>query len=169
MLNLKNKSHAVTAEIVIPDSGAQGVLINEGGITGGWVLYLTPDGRLTYHYNFLGMQRASISSAAPVPAGARQVRMEFTYDGGGLGKGGQVVIGINGKEAGRARINNTVAGRFGIDTFGVGSDTGGAAGLAQQHQGEQPGGFRFVGHQLDEGPPEPDGFIRQVGSGQGLS
>jgi len=50
--------------------------------------------------------------------------MEFAYDGGGLGKGGEAVIGINGKEVGRARIEHTVAGRFGIDTFGVGSDTG---------------------------------------------
>jgi len=50
--------------------------------------------------------------------------MEFAYDGGGLGKGGEAVIGINGKVVGRARIEHTVAGRFGIDTFGVGSDTG---------------------------------------------
>jgi arylsulfatase len=50
--------------------------------------------------------------------------MEFAYDGGGIGKGGEATIAINGKIAGRARIENTVAGRFGIDTFGVGSDTG---------------------------------------------
>jgi len=52
------------------------------------------------------------------------VTVEFAYDGGGLGKGGEAVIGIDGKEVGRARIENTVAGRFGINTFGVGSDTG---------------------------------------------
>jgi arylsulfatase len=50
--------------------------------------------------------------------------VEFAYDGGGLGKGGEVRIAINGKVVGKARIENTVAGRFGIDTFGVGSDTG---------------------------------------------
>jgi arylsulfatase len=125
MLNLKNKSHAVTAEIVIPDSGAQGVLINEGGITGGWVLYLTPDGRLTYHYNFLGMQRASISSAAPVPAGARQVRMEFTYDGGGLGKGGTATLFIDGQDVGSGRVERTHAYNYSLDeTGGVGIDSG---------------------------------------------
>jgi arylsulfatase len=50
--------------------------------------------------------------------------VEFAYDGGGLGKGGTVTLGINGKNVGSARIENTVAGRFGIDTFGVGADTG---------------------------------------------
>jgi arylsulfatase len=56
--------------------------------------------------------------------GESTVTMVFAYDGGGLGKGGEAVIGINGKEVGRARLAPTVAGRFGIDTFGLGSDTG---------------------------------------------
>ena len=91
MLNLKNKSHSITADIVVPEGGADGVLINQGGLTGGWVLYLK-DGHLAYHYNFLGLQRASVVSGAPVPPGQHQVRMEFTYDGGGLGKGGPVTL-----------------------------------------------------------------------------
>ena len=62
MLNLKNKSHAVTAQVTIPNVGAHGVIVNEGGKTGGWVLYLDKDGKLVYHYNFLGMQRTSVKS-----------------------------------------------------------------------------------------------------------
>jgi len=68
--------------------------------------------------------------------------MEFAYDGGGLGKGGEAVIGIDGKEVGRARIENTVAGRFGIDTFGVGSDTGSPVGKSYKTP------FRFTGKVL---------------------
>ena len=88
MLNLKNKSHAVTAQVTIPDGGAHGVIVNEGGQTGGWVLYLDDDGRLVYHYNFLGMQRTNVTSTRKVDQGQHQVRMEFAYDGGGIGKGG---------------------------------------------------------------------------------
>lgn len=50
----------------------------------------------------------------------------------------------------------------------VGSHASGAAGLREQHQREQPDGFGFIGHQLDEGPPEPDSFARQVGSRERL-
>ena len=63
-------------------------------------------------------------STVPLPQGKSTVTMEFQYDGGGLGKSGVAVIGINGKEVGREKIANTVAGRFGLDNFGVGSDTG---------------------------------------------
>jgi arylsulfatase len=59
-----------------------------------------------------------------LPAGKSTVTVEFAYDGGGLGKGGKVTLGINGKKVGSGRVQNTVAGRFGIDTFSVGSDTG---------------------------------------------
>ena len=67
-------------------------------------------------------------SSILVPPGRSKVTMEFAYDGGGLGKGGEVVIGINDSEVGRKRIENTVAGRFGIDTFGVASDSGSPVG-----------------------------------------
>ena len=124
MLNLKNKSHAMTADITVPDGGASGVLVNQGGLTGGWVLYLK-DGHLAYHYNFLGLQRASIVSAAPVPAGQHEVRMAFTYDGGGLGKGGVVTLVVDGVEVGTGRVERTHAFMFSFDeTTDVGRDTG---------------------------------------------
>ncbi len=62
MLNTKNKSHTVTAALVIPEGDADGVIINQGGITGGWVLYLK-DGRPAYHYSFLGVQQAEVADA----------------------------------------------------------------------------------------------------------
>ena len=87
VVNIKNKSHAVTAEIVVPEGGAQGVIIAQGGSIGGWSLYAA-DGRLRYCYNLLGVQRFYVDSDRELPAGTHQVRMEFDYDGPGLGKGG---------------------------------------------------------------------------------
>ena len=78
MPSLKNKSYSVTAEVVIPDGGANGVIVNQGGITGGWAFYLH-DGRPTYHYSFLGLERATVADgrATPTrrPPGASRVRL----------------------------------------------------------------------------------------------
>ncbi len=109
MLDLKNKSHAVTAQVTIPKGGAHGVIINEGGQTGGWVLYLDDDGKLVYHYNFLGMQRTSVRSSRKVPRGSHQVRMAFAYAGAGIGKGGTATLFIDGKKVGSTKIERTHA------------------------------------------------------------
>ena len=124
MPSLKNKSHSVTAEVVIPDGGANGVILNQGGITGGWALYLH-DGRPTYHYSFLGLDRATIAAAEPLPPGEHQVRVEFAYDGDGLGKGGTATLYIDGDEAASGRVERTHAFVFSLDeTTDVGIDTG---------------------------------------------
>jgi arylsulfatase len=117
--------HAVTADVVIPDGGARGVIVNQGGVTGGWVLYFTQDGCLAYHYSFLGRQRASIASTAPIAVGEHQVRMEFAYDGGGIGKGGDVTLYVDGDPIGRGRVERTHAYHYNLtETAGVGRDSG---------------------------------------------
>ena len=121
--NTKNRSHRISAVIEMPEKGGEGVIVAEGGKSAGFALYVQ-DGKLVYHYNWFERERTNLVSNIPLPAGKSTVTMEFAYDGGGLGKGGEATIAINAKVVGRARINNTVAGRFGIDTFGVGSDTG---------------------------------------------
>lgn len=121
--NTKNRSHRITAVVEMPETGGEGVIVAAGGMSAGYVLHVQ-DGKLVYHYNWFDRERTNLVSDAPLPAGESTVTMEFAYDGGGLGKGGVAVIGVNGKEVGRAWIPNTVAGRFGIDTFGLGSDTG---------------------------------------------
>ena len=80
-VNIKNKSHAITAEVIVPEGGAQGVIIAQGGAFAGWSLY-AKDGRPTYCYNLLGLQRFKIEGDAPIPSGEHQVRMAFAYDGG---------------------------------------------------------------------------------------
>ena len=121
--NTKNRSHRISAVIDMPEKGGEGVIIAEGGKSAGFSLYVQ-NGRLVYHYNFFERVRTNLISNAPLPPGKSTVTVEFAYDGGGIGKGGDATIGINGKAVGTARIENTVPGRFGIDTFGIGSDTG---------------------------------------------
>ena len=85
VLNIKNKSHSVTAAIEVPASGAEGVIIAQGGNIGGWALY-AKGGKLKYCYNLLGIDYFYAESAKPLSPGDHQVRMEFKYAGGGLGR-----------------------------------------------------------------------------------
>lgn len=121
--NTKNRSHRITAAINMPSKGGEGVILAEGGMSAGFAIYVQ-DGKLVYHYNWFDRERTNVTSNVGVPPGKSTIVVEFLYDGGGLGKGGEVILGINGKEVGRERVEHTVAGRFGIDTFGLGSDTG---------------------------------------------
>jgi arylsulfatase len=124
VINTKNKSHSVTAEIEVPASGAKGVIVAQGGAQGGWSLY-AHDGRLRYYYNLLGAKRAWVTSDSALPAGTHQARMEFAYDGGGLGKGANVTLFVDGKKIGEGRIERTHLFAFALDeTLEVGCDLG---------------------------------------------
>jgi arylsulfatase A-like enzyme len=124
VLNIRNKSHAVTAELAVPDQDAAGVIINQGGTTGGWTLYVT-DGRLCYGYSFCGFEHTTITADTPLPAGAHQVRAEFAYDGGGLGKGGAVTLYVDGRQVASGHVPRTHPLSFSLDeTTDVGRDTG---------------------------------------------
>jgi arylsulfatase len=124
VLNVKNKSHAVTAQIVVPDgTAANGVLISQGGAFGGWAVYAL-DGRPAYCYNLFGIQRFKVVGDAAIPSGEHQVRMEFTYDGGGLAKGGSVTLYLDGAPVGQGRVEATEPMMFsGDETTDVGLDS----------------------------------------------
>jgi arylsulfatase A-like enzyme len=120
---IKNKSHAVTAEILVPDADAEGVIIAQGGAFGGWTLY-AKEGKPAYCYNLFGLQQFKVYGGSAIPAGEHQVRMEFAYDGGGLGKGGDVSLFVDGEKVGEGRVDATVPMAFSADeTTDVGSDT----------------------------------------------
>jgi arylsulfatase A-like enzyme len=124
VINTKNKSHSVTAEIEVPGSGAKGVIIAQGGAMGGWTLY-AHEGRLKYLYNLLGVQEFPVTASAALPAGSHQVRMEFAYDGGGLGKAATISLFVDGKKAGEGRVERTHMFIFALDeTTEVGCDLG---------------------------------------------
>ncbi len=123
LIVLKNKSHAVTAEVVVPDGATSGTIVAQGGAFGGWSLYLT-DGKPAYCYNLFGLQQFKVYGTDPVPAGEHQVRVEFTYDGGGLGKGGTAALFVDGAKVGEGRVDATVPMAFSADeTADVGNDT----------------------------------------------
>ncbi|MGZ9274321.1 MAG: arylsulfatase, partial [Nitrospira sp.] len=124
VLNLKNKSHSVTAEITVPEGGAEGVIISQGANIGGWTLY-AKDGKLKYCYNFGGFKYFIIEGSTPLPAGEHQVRMEFQYAGGGLGKGGKVSLYADGTKIGEGDVGATLAMIFSADDgCDVGEDSG---------------------------------------------
>jgi arylsulfatase A-like enzyme len=119
-INTKNRSHTITAEVAIPKGGAKGVILAQAGRFGGWSLYLK-DGKPTYTYNFLGLKRFTIAATTPVPSGKATIRYEFTYDGGGPGKGGVGRIFVNAKKVAEARIEHTQGFAFSADE---GADVG---------------------------------------------
>jgi arylsulfatase A-like enzyme len=123
VINIKNKSHVVTAELTVPEGGANGVIVAQGGAFAGWSLYVK-DGRPKYAYNLFGIHHFHVDSDTEIPPGTHQVRMEFTYDGGGLAKGGDVALYLDGAKTGEGRVEGTVPMLFsGDETCDIGSDT----------------------------------------------
>ncbi len=158
VLNTKNKSHSVTAEVTVPEGGGHGVIIAQGGAFGGWALYLI-DGVPRYCYNALGLQRFTVVGTEAVPAGTHQVRVEFAYDGGGLAKGGTATLYIDGEPVGSGRVGMTVPLLFSADeTTDLGGDT--ATPVSEDYTPETS---RFTGKiawvQIDLGDVDEDHLI----------
>jgi arylsulfatase len=122
VVNMKNKSHALTAKLTVPAGGASGVIVAQGGGFGGFSLYVH-EGKPAYCYNLFGVQQFKVYGKSELEPGERQVRMEFAYDGGGLGKGGTVALFVDGTQVGQGRVDATVPMIFsGDETTDVGSD-----------------------------------------------
>jgi arylsulfatase A-like enzyme len=138
-INLKNKSHTITAEVEIPKKGANGVIIAQAGRFGGWSFYLK-DGKPTYTYNWLGLERYTVAATQGVPAGKATIRFEFAYDGGGLGKGGTGTIFVNGKQVATGRIEKT---QFAVFSADEGADVGADEGTPVTEAYKVP--FNFTG------------------------
>jgi arylsulfatase A-like enzyme len=156
----KNKSHAVTAQIEIPDGRADGVIIAQGGAFGGFSIY-AKDGKPAYCYNLFGLQRFKIYGEDPIQAGEHQVRVEFTYDGGGLGKGGTAALYLDGKKVGEGRVNGTVPMLFsGDETTDLGSDSGTpVSDDLRPGETEFTGRVRWVQIDIDEKAEDVDHLI----------
>jgi arylsulfatase A-like enzyme len=124
VLNLKNKSYAVTADIEVGDEEANGVIVAQGGAFGGWSLYLS--GGVPVHcYNLLGLNRIKAIGIDPLKPGNHQVRVEFVYDGDGLAKGADTTLFVDGTAVGSARQEASIPMLFsGDETLDVGVDYG---------------------------------------------
>ena len=124
VVSIKNKSFSVTAEVKVPESGAEGVIIAQGGRFGGWSVY-AKDGRFKFSYNVLGIHDFTTEADRQLTPGKHQVRVEFAYDGGGLGKGGNVTLFYDGAPVGTGRVGATQAMIFSADeTTDVGYESG---------------------------------------------
>lgn len=119
-IDVKNRSLTVTAEVEIPEGGANGVILAQGGRFGGWTLYMK-DGKPAYTYNLVGMQRTTVAASQPLTPGKAAIALDFAYDGGGPGKGGTATLSVNGQKAAEGRIERTAPFVFSLDE---GADVG---------------------------------------------
>jgi arylsulfatase len=129
VLNLKNCSYRITADIEILGDTDHGVIVCQGGNMAGWSLYLSHDGRPVFHYNLYGHEHFVCASATPLSRGAHRVVITFAYDGG-FGAGGTVVMNVDGNDVAGGRIDKTVPLVYSMsgETFDVGIDTGSPVG-----------------------------------------
>ena len=123
-INVKNNSLTITAEVEIPKGGANGVILCQGGKFGGWSLYMK-DGKPAYAYNWLGLERYTVSAPKPLAPGKATIVFDFAYDGGGRGKGGVGTLFVDGRQLAKGRIGKTQANVFSLDDAAdVGVDEG---------------------------------------------
>ena len=122
VLNVKNRSHTITAEVEIPEEGANGVIIAQGGRFAGWSLYVK-DGAAKYVHNFFDQEYNYVGAEKKLPTGTVNIRYHFDFDGGEPGAGGVGTIHVNEKVVAEGRINKTVPFIFAADeTLDVGVD-----------------------------------------------
>jgi arylsulfatase len=124
-INTKGRSHSITADIDVPAKGAEGVIIAQAGAFGGWALYVK-DGKPTYHYNHVGLQRTSIASNEVLKPGKATIRYEFAIEGEAApGKGGTGTLFVNGRKVAEGRLAETTCCTFSLDEgTDVGRDDG---------------------------------------------
>jgi arylsulfatase len=139
----KNRSYSITADVEIPNDGAEGVIITQGGRFGGFVLMLN-DGKPEFDYAFSNQPRFKyrVTSGEKLAPGKHVVKVDFKYDGPGYGKGGTGVLSVDGNEVARGKIERTIPVRFSLDeTLDVGMDTG--TPVVEDYVNKMP--FRFTG------------------------
>ena len=159
VLPLKNRSHSITAQVDVPEGGAEGVVVAQGGRFGGWSLYLR-EGRPVYCYNLFGMARFKVAAEEPVPQGEHQLRVEFDYDGGGLAKGAQATLYLDGQEKATSRIEKTVPLIFSADeTTDIGSDGGTPVSDDYGPEANFTGRVHWVQLDIDESAEDADHLI----------
>lgn len=158
VVSIKNRSFSVTAEVEVPESGAEGVVIAQGGRFGGWAFYAKA-GRMKFVYNLLGLQEFAAVADEPVPAGTRQVRVELAYDGGGLAKGADVTLFHDGSPVGSGRVAATQPMIFSADeTTDIGYESGTTVSADYTARGSRFSG-RIHWVQLDVGDDDHDHYI----------
>jgi len=127
--SILNKSYTITAEVTIPEGGAEGMIVTDGGRFGGYGLFLSKGefgmgrGKPVFLYNLLDLKRTAWAGPELSP-GKHTIVFDFKSDGPGLGKGGTGVLSVDGKEVARNTLEHTTPITFPEDeTFDIGQDT----------------------------------------------
>ncbi len=140
-VSVKNTSFKITAKLFIPEGGAEGMIITQGGWFAGWGLMLL-EGKPTFKYSLSHYpeHKHTIKGKNVLPAGDHTLVADFDYEGGGVGKGATVTLLLNGEEVAKGNIPATVPTRFSMTE---GLDVGRDAGLPLTKDYDVP--FRFTG------------------------
>ena len=164
VLNIKNKSYKVMAEIMVPPTGASGAIVAQGGRFGGWSLYLA-NGIPAHCYNFAAQNLYYVRGNERLAPGMHKLRYEFVYDGGGVGKGGMGTLFVDDRQVGQVRLEHTAPFQFSLDDpMDIGRDSG--APVTDEYDtpsGIFTGMIAFV--RVDIGPEnftDPDGRERSL-------
>jgi len=137
--DVKNKSFTITAQVEVGKAPAEGVIVTQGGLFGGWALYVEK-GRPVFFYNTAGLDQASIAAPSALGPGKHTLVLAFRYDGGGIGKGGLATLKVDGAKVAEGRVERTLGYRISIDeSLDVGEDSG----TPVNHAYDVP--FRFTG------------------------
>ncbi len=122
--DLKHKSHEIIADVTIPEDGAEGMLLTQGGRFAGYGLYVK-DGKLVYHYNLAGVERYTVTSDKPVPSGDVKLRVVYKSDADKPFAGADVTLYVDDQQVGSGRVEKSIPNRVTLDeTLDTGFDTG---------------------------------------------
>jgi arylsulfatase len=136
-----NRSYAITADLLVPEGGAEGVIVAEADHLGGFTLYVM-DGKLTHTYSMMGVALFRQAAEEDLPSGEVSVRIEFAADEAKPATGGEVTLFIDDRPVGKGRMDHTVPMRFsGYAGMDIGRDNGGVVDLA--YKDRKP--FPFTG------------------------
>ena len=141
--DLKNKSYTITAEVDIPEGGAEGCIVTQGGRFGGWGLLML-DGKPQFVHAFSNHpeHKYRVGSDEKLGTGKHVIKFDFAYEGPGVGKGGAGTITVDNTQVAQGRIERTIPVRISLDeTFDIGQDTG--TPVVEDYADKMP--FKFAG------------------------
>ncbi len=105
---IQGRSYSIEAEVEIPESGAEGVLVANADFIGGWGLWVDGDGKLNHSYSWLGVETYKQVSDTPVPTGKHTLKMLFESDEMKPGSGGTVTLWADDEQIGHGRLDHTI-------------------------------------------------------------
>ena len=121
--DIKNKSWSIKADVEVKEN-ASGIIVTQGGLFGGWGLYLN-QGKPVFHYNFVDVAHFDVAAKNSLTPGKHTIEMQFAYDGGGIGRGGVATVSVDGSPVAKGRVERTIPIRITLDeTLDIGEDCG---------------------------------------------